>query len=207
MNRIRYFTGYSIYILLIIFILKSQSYSADNNVQKIIVLVNEEIITSYEIIQRVKLNAIINKIEITKENRKFLTNKALEELIHEKLKFEKAKEYKISSSSDDLKKQESGFFQKINYDEAEFKNLLKNNNIKIGEFEAYLSNQILWQRLIYGLYYRLSSASDLEIDELISKNPSISVEIAENLVIQRQLDLKSNKLLQDMLNEATIEYK
>ncbi len=47
----------------------------------------------------------------------------------------------------------------------------------------------------------------LEVEELISKNPSLSVKQAENLVIQRQLDLQSSKLLRDIMNEATIEYK
>ena len=58
-----------------------------------------------------------------------------------------------------------------------------------------------------GLFFRLTSVSDIEIDELISKNPQVSIERAKNLVIQRQLDLKSSKMLRDMFNEATIEYK
>ena len=33
------------------------------------------------------------------------------------------------------------------------------------------------------------------------------LEQAKNLVIKRQLDLKSSKMLRDMLNEATVEYK
>ena len=60
---------------------------------------------------------------------------------------------------------------------------------------------------ISGLFYRLTSVSDLEINELISKNPSITSTQAEALVIQRQLDLQSSKLLRDIMNEATIEYK
>ena len=45
------------------------------------------------------------------------------------------------------------------------------------------------------------------VDEIIKRNPSISIEQAENLVIQRQLDLQSSKLLRDIMNEATIEYR
>ena len=46
-----------------------------------------------------------------------------------------------------------------------------------------------------------------EDSELVNKNPNLPVEQAENLVIQRQLDLQSSKLLRDIMNEATIEYK
>ena len=57
------------------------------------------------------------------------------------------------------------------------------------------------------LYFNLASASQIEIDEIISKNPNISQNVAEEIVIQKQLDLRSNKLIRDMRNEATIEYK
>ena len=68
-------------------------------------------------------------------------------------------------------------------------------------------SELSWNKLINGLFYRLTSVSDLEVDELISKNPRLSIEQAENLVVQRQLDLQSSKLLRDIMNEATIEYK
>ena len=64
-----------------------------------------------------------------------------------------------------------------------------------------------WQKLIGALYFRLTSVSETEISDIMAKNPNLNKEQAENLVIQRQLDLKSGKLLRDMLNEATIEYK
>ena len=75
------------------------------------------------------------------------------------------------------------------------------------ELKNYLMGELAWNKLVNGLFFRLTSISDLEVDELISKNPSLSIEQAENLVIQRQLDLQSSKLLRDIMNEATIEYK
>ena len=54
---------------------------------------------------------------------------------------------------------------------------------------------------------RLTSASEMEVEEILSKNPNLSESMAENFVLQRQLELKSSKMLRDMLNEATIEYK
>ena len=56
-------------------------------------------------------------------------------------------------------------------------------------------------------FHRITSVGDLEINEILKKNPNISIKQAENLVIQRQLDLQSSKLLRDMMNEATIEYR
>ena len=39
------------------------------------------------------------------------------------------------------------------------------------------------------------------------KNPNISKETAKDMIVQKQLDLKSNKMIRDLFNEATIEYK
>ena len=85
--------------------------------------------------------------------------------------------------------------------------MLEENNVNYLELKNLLLNELSWGKLISGLFYRLTSISDLEVEELISKNPSLSVKQAENLVIQRQLDLQSSKLLRDIMNEATIEYK
>mgnify|MGYP005672330415 FL=1 len=65
----------------------------------------------------------------------------------------------------------------------------------------------MWQKVIGGLYYRLVSASEIEINEVLKNNPYISNDQAKQIVIQKQLDLKSNKLLRDLKNEATIEYR
>ena len=57
------------------------------------------------------------------------------------------------------------------------------------------------------MYYRLTSTSEIEIEEIMNKNENITKDIARNIIIERQLDLKSSKMIRDMIDEATIEYK
>ena len=70
-----------------------------------------------------------------------------------------------------------------------------------------LYNYIAWQTLISKLYYRITSVSDEEIEELLNQDPQISREIAEQIIMDKQLALKSSKMLRDLRDEATIEYK
>ena len=42
---------------------------------------------------------------------------------------------------------------------------------------------------------------------MVVKNPDINEEIARELLLQKQLELKSIKLIKDLKDEATIEYK
>ena len=170
----------SLIIYLLLFNLISLNIStADTIDHEIAVLVNDEIITSYDITQRMKMNAIINNINITPEVNRMLTKNVIEDLIDEKLKYEKSMEYNIK------------------VDDKEY----------LSQEEIFLIGEIAWNKLIVSLYFNLASASQIEIDEIISKNPNISQNVAEEIVIQKQLDLRSNKLIRDMRNEATIEYK
>ena len=99
------------------------------------------------------------------------------------------------------------FFLGNNIDKSTILLLLKKNDISYKGLKSLLIKEFSWSKLISGLYLRLTSVSQLEIDEITSKNTDISYEQAKNLVTQRQLDLQSNKLLRDIMNEATIEYR
>ncbi len=174
---------------------------------KIAVLVNDEVITSYDIIQRLKLTAIIQGINLNTQNSQLMVNNVVDELIREKVKLNKINEYKIKVDDDEYTEFEVNFFTGNKIDRDKILNLLKENKINYQELKKYLMNELAWNKLINGLFFRLTSISDLEVNELLSKNLALSNKQAENLVIQRQLDLQSSKLLRDLMNEATIEYK
>ena len=196
--------------LLVIFFVLISSHNVieiDKIEHKIAVLVNEDVITSYDIIQRLKLTAIIQGINLNAQNTQIIVNNVVDELIREKVKLSKINEYQIKVKDEEYAEFELNFFTRNEIKQDEILNLLRENSINYQELKKYLMGELAWNKLVNGLFFRLTSISDLEVDELISKNPSLSVEQAENLVIQRQLDLQSSKLLRDILNEATIEYK
>ncbi len=197
-------------LLHVIFILlfTHNSLIADDKIEhKIAVLVNEDIITSYDIIQRLKLTAIIQGKTLNSQNTQLMVNNVVDELIREKVKLSKINEYQIKIDDNEYEEFETNFFKRNNIKKDEVFNLLKENKINYQEFRKLLIGELSWNKLINGLFYRLTSTSDLEIDELIRKNPNLTNEQAESLIVQRQLDLQSSKLLRDMMNEATVEYK
>ena len=198
----------SIIFLIFIFIFFSvlNVKTEDKIEHKIAVLVNEQVITSYDIIQRIKLDSVMQNININNLNNQIIVNNAVDELIKEKLKLEKINEYNIEINDNEYLNFEINFFKNNNLDKERIILILKENNIDYQNLKDRLVGEILWNKLISSLYYRFTSVSDLEVDEII-KNPSINNIQAKNLVIQRQLDLQSSKLLRDMMNEATIEYR
>ena len=194
-----------IYIITINYTLNSHANQIEGH--KIVILVNDEMITSYEIIQRMKMNAIIEGIEITEDNQLLLQKRTEEELIREKLKYQKSYEYDIKVNQEEYINYETDFLEKRNIDKKLLNSVFLENKINYLEFKNYLITDYAWLKLLGKLYYRLSSASEIEIEEIIKRNPNISFEQAKDFAIQRQIELKGNKLLRDMRNEATIEYK
>lgn len=181
--------------------------SFNTNDHRIAVLVNDQLITSYDVVQRMKLSAILSGVDITAENNNQLLKSVIDELIQENLKKQKIIEFNISVSDEEYLNQESLFFQNNPINKEDLVKILDMNEIKYSEFKEFLINGISWQKLIAGMYYRLTSTSEIEIEEIIMNNPNISEETAKQMIVQKQLDLKSNKMIRDLFNEATIEYK
>ena len=99
------------------------------------------------------------------------------------------------------------FFSSLNYSKENLKEIFSTNSVNYKYLSEFLEVDLKWQKLIYGLYYRTSSVTEQEILDLMNKNPDMSKETANDIILQKQLDLKSMKLISDLRNEATIEYK
>ena len=194
-------------VIFLIFFISYNTVAEEKIEHKIAVLVNDEVITSYDIIQRLKLTAIIQGINLNTQNSQLMINNVADELIREKVKLDKINEYQIKVEDNEYNEFEINFFERNKINQDEVLNLLGENKINYQELKKYLMVELAWAKLINSLFYRLTSISDLEVSELVNKNPTLSNEQARNLVIQRQLDLQSSKLLRDIMNEATIEYK
>tara|TARA_B100000575_G_C23056762_1_gene608365 strand:+ start:286 stop:801 length:516 start_codon:yes stop_codon:yes gene_type:complete len=171
------------------------------------VLVNENIITKYDIIQRLKMNSILRRVEVNDENSNQILNAVIDELIVEKLKINKVEEYNIKINKDEYDQYESRFISSHNYSKKDLEELFLINEVNYNYLTEYLEIDLKWQKLIHGLYLRVSSVTEQELSDLISKRPDLSEESASELILQRQLDLKSIKLIKDLRDEATIEYK
>ena len=189
-----------------VFLLIIDIYAAEDE-NKIAILVNDNVITNYDIEQRVKTFAILNQVQITSDNSGIITNKIVDELIDGVLKNEKIVEHKIKVDSNDLNHYEDLYFKSRGLDRENIFELMKINEVNKNQFYDTLYTDIAWQILIGRLYYRITSVSDIEIEELINNDPELTRELAEKVIMDRQLALNSSKMLRDLRSEATIEYK
>lgn len=194
-------------IIIFFFVFSSMAFGDEDNTNRIEVMVNENIITKYDIIQRIKINSILRRIEISEDNHSQLIQAVVDDLVVEILKNKKINEYNISFNEQEFQKHEIRFYSNINYEKEELRELFSINNINYNYLLDFIEIELKWQKLIYGLYFRVTSVTEQEINDLINKNPQITREIAKDIILQKQLDIKSKKLIKDLRDEATIEYK
>ena len=180
---------------------------ASSKTYKIVRLVNDQVITNYDLENRLKLFSFLNSININNENIDHYANEMLKLMVEEKLQIEQVKKYNIVISDNEVENYIKEVYASSNENILDFKNSLSLNNIKFDIFKESIRIQIAWNELAGRLFYRSLKVSEADIKNLIEKNPSITSDQARNMIIQKQINLRAKKLLRDLKTEANIEIR
>ena len=188
-------------ILLISFGIFSKSYAEGKN-YKIIKLVNEQVITNYDLEQRVKLYSMLN--QVNNENINDIAAKILYLMVNELLQQEQIKKYNISISSIEIDEYINLAYLS-NIDINDFNLAFKKNNLDIKILRKSIEIQLGWNDLAGRLFYRTSKFNATDLKDAMDMDPSLSKEQVESNLLQEQIGLRAQKLLRDIRTEATIE--
>mgnify|MGYP000645429465 FL=1 len=182
---------------------------------KILLKVENEIITSYEVKNKILTSLVLAGNEISQENINKLKKQALESLIENKLKIIELEKFKIKKDSNQI----NLYLNSISgNDILALENKFKINNLDYNLFLEEIEIQTKWQNFIY-LFYK----GKIEIDENSINNDiekivkdkknfqeykisEIEINIEENSNIdQIVLDLK-NKIKDEGFETAALNY-
>ena len=177
--------------------------TADEKNFKIIKLVNDEVITNFDLEQRIKLLATLNNININNENIDQYAKELISLMINEKLQQEHIKKYNISITQ----KEVDEYIQRAysNSDKDEIVSILNKNNININILYESIRIKIGWNELTGRLYYRTAKVDPIDLEDALKQNPTLTRENISNILIQKQIELRASKLLRDLMSEANIE--
>ena len=195
----------SFFSLLIMFFHFCSIGLANQSTHKIEILVNDKIITNYDIAQHFAINSILDNINVTAENGDFLYNKTINELIDMKIQQTKINEYNIKIEDENKEYYENYYFQSKRLDKNKVYEIIKSNNLDVDALKEKINTSIAWEQLTAGLFFHTISISDSEVSELLKKDESLSTEIAKRILTNKQVQLKSDKYLRDLRAEANIE--
>ena len=191
-------------ILLVLFF-DSYVAQANQSIHKIEILVNDSIITNYDIAQHFAINAILDNITVTSENGDLLYEKTVNDLIDMKLQQTQINDYNVTIERENSDYYENYFFQSRQLDKNKIYQIIEDNELDLSALKEKINTSIAWGQLTAGLFLHTISISDKEISSLLKNDNSLSHELAKQILTNKQVQLKSNKYLRDLRAEANIE--
>ena len=179
--------------------------NAEEKNYKIIKLINNNVITNFDLEQRLKLYSTLNNVNINKENIDKLAVEMLTLMVDEILQLEQINSYEISVNESEINDYIERAFLSESNSLNEFIDALNNNNIDIAILKKSIEVMIGWNKLTSRLYYRTSEINKVDLENLMNEDLSLSKEQAEDILLQKQIGLRAKKLLRDIRIEANIE--
>ena len=146
--------------------------STDNleDVQEIVAIVNDEVISLYDLKQRTLLLALSSGTgQINQEQEQLLQQQAMSGLIDDKLKLEEAEKYKAIASETEMATSYRNYARQFNMEPDVLETLLNEAGIEKKTLEAQLGSSMAWQRVTFGLLEPMANVTDDEVMNYIEK--------------------------------------
>ena len=146
---------FSIYLILILF---SQSLYAQIN-NKIILKIENEIVTAFEVKNKILSSLIISNEEINQTNINKYKEKVLDSLIENRLKKIEVTRYEIKENNNKI----NAYLNSITNDIPDLKKKFLNYDMDFQIFIDEISTEIKWRELIYKIYSKKIDIDDNNI--------------------------------------------
>lgn len=198
-------------ILIKIFLLYCLSYqnsfaSIKNN---ILVKIENEIITNFEIKNKILGTLILNNQEINQKNINLLKKQSLESLILLKLKKIELSKYDIKNNNSEVE----NYINKLSSDKtSEVKLKFEKNGLDFNLFFKEVETQLKWQKLIYQIYSEKikfdKSLIEKELNQLVkNKKEIVQFRISEIEIFIDNKENENEKILniKELINNQGFE--
>lgn len=139
------------------------SAAAAQDVQKIVAIVNDEVISGYDLTQRIKLTIILSGFPDTQQTRQQLVEPTVARLIDDRLKMQEAARYNISVSDQEVLNAVTYLEKNNGMQPGEMDRILRLNNVDIESMLSQVRANLTWNRLIEQRIIPRITISDEEV--------------------------------------------
>jgi peptidyl-prolyl cis-trans isomerase SurA len=179
-----------IFFLIIIMLKENISFASTQN--KILVNIGNQIITSYELKNRVKTILVLNNKELNQENIDRTKSEALNFLINFKLKKEEIIKYKITFNNNAVLNHLDNIASNYNTDQNGLKTIFENNDLSYELFLDGIKTEFAWQQLIFNFHQDKIKLNEKEIDEELNKIITKQKQVEEYNLAEIEVILENN---------------
>jgi len=159
-------------------------------VLRVAAIVNDDVISVYDLERRMQFVMRSARMEDTMENRRRLANQVLRSLVDERLQMQEATKSNITASEQDLQRAFAFVEQQNGVPPGRLDDFLNSEGIDRETLAAQLRTEIVWNKLLVARVRAASEVSDEEIDEALRQIQK-SMGKTENLVSEIFLPVDS----------------
>lgn len=149
--------------------------------EALIATVNSEVVTTYDLSQRIQLALKSLQLEDTIKNRDSVRERVLELLILEKIKNNEAVKNEVSYTDDELIQFASILYNFPKDKFEDFKSYIETEELDIDVLFEQLSSELLWKKLVREKFSSLITINENEIDKAINEIKQKQGKIEYNL--------------------------
>ncbi len=196
---------YSVLISSLIGLYSAQT--AAQEVQKIVAVVNDEVISGYDLIQRISLTILMSGFPDSRKTRQQLVNPTLNRLVEERLKLQEAARFNLTVSDEDMNQAVGRLEKQNNIPEGGLDSILENRNISMDTLLEQIRAGLAWNKVIRRRIAPRVNITEEEIEALrkqMQANKGKSEYLLSEIFIpvdQQSDEPKVRKLLNELLQQ------
>lgn len=177
---------------------------------KISAIVNDEVITIFDLVERLKLFLLNSRLKDNPENRNRFANSVLKQLTDEILQMQEAKKLGLLATNDDIRREIINIEDRNKMVRGQLFTYLKQNNVGRATFVQQARARLSWINVLRRKFAQSGGVSGAEIEEYIA---NIKAREGKREILLREIYLEypsqllagkikqlSNRILQDLKN-------
>lgn len=137
--------------------------------QGIAAVVNDKIVSQYDLEQRIKLIMVTSGIPDTPQNRQRIEPQVLRSLVDESLEMQEAKRLEVKVDDDEINRQLENIAKRANMTMDQIDEFLKKNDVSKDSLVEQIKSEIAWQKVIQQQFSPLVTISDEEVDDVLKR--------------------------------------
>ena len=184
------------------FLLNFESLALGVIQNKILIKIENEIISSYELKNKINTLIVLSNKEVNQSNIDRIKKIAVNELINLKMKKIELAKYNLEIDRNNL----NSYLNKISSGNIqEFKNKFKINNLDYNFYLDEIKTQLTWQKLIFSLYKDKVIIEEKEINDDLEKSLKLNSTIKEYNLSEMDILLDNITDLSKKLSEINFQ--
>tara|TARA_A100001015_G_scaffold268173_1_gene318831 strand:+ start:475 stop:1410 length:936 start_codon:yes stop_codon:yes gene_type:complete len=189
-----------IFKILSIFLLL-QNIASSTELNKIIANIESQIITSYELKNKIKTILVLSNQELNQDNINKTKNQAMTTLINHKLKKEEVLKFNITENKVATNNHLISISKKYKTNVVGLKKLFDDYGLNFDYYFDEINTEYSWQKLIFKLYNTKIVLDENEINKELNESLSKQEDIEEFKLAEIEILIEGNLSNSDLINQ------